>query len=264
MEPAEPRGPLPSRMLALSPLAQRSAASGAGLTLDAVGSREENVVLAPGAACTDPENASCLGCHQGFGSTTSAINTSSPPAMAEDRRSSPAVAERTAMTRADNETAALPVRCQCGLVSFSTPNMAPVALYHCHCTECRKQSASAFGTSALYPTAAFFPLAAAAAQRLKCWTRPTDAGGRMHCYFCPDCGSRLFHRAVDADGTPRATVSVKAGCVEGLDWRPAVHIYTRSAVVAIPADAESYDTLPGETPPRQEDDEDGTTPCLRT
>lgn len=167
--------------------------------------------------------------------------------MTEERRQSLALAERTAMAPANSEAATLPVRCQCGTVGFSTPNMPPVALYHCHCTECQKQSASAFGTSALYPAEAFSPLAAELALDLKCWTRPTDSGGRMHCYFCPHCGSRLFHRIVDSDGTPRATVSIKAGCIEGLDWRGAKHIYTRSAVVDIPEGAEKYDTLPGET-----------------
>lgn len=32
-------------------------------------------------------------------------------------------------------------------------------------------------------------------------------------------------------------VSVKGGCLEGLDWSKAIHIWTKSAMVPIPEDA---------------------------
>lgn len=41
--------------------------------------------------------------------------------------------------------------CQCGSVTFKTPLEKPLALYICHCTECRRQTSSAFGTSAIFP-----------------------------------------------------------------------------------------------------------------
>jgi hypothetical protein len=41
--------------------------------------------------------------------------------------------------------------CQCGAVSFRTPLPKPLALYICHCSECRRQTSSAFGTSAIFP-----------------------------------------------------------------------------------------------------------------
>lgn len=42
--------------------------------------------------------------------------------------------------------------CQCGAVTFKTPLPQPLALYICHCTECRRQTGSAFGSSAIFPT----------------------------------------------------------------------------------------------------------------
>ena len=42
-------------------------------------------------------------------------------------------------------------RCQCGAVSFLTPLPQPLALYICHCYECRLQTGSAFGASAIFP-----------------------------------------------------------------------------------------------------------------
>lgn len=46
-------------------------------------------------------------------------------------------------------------RCQCGRVTFKTPLDQPLALYICHCDECKRQTSSAFGTSAIFPC---FPL----------------------------------------------------------------------------------------------------------
>ncbi|KAI1773161.1 Mss4-like protein [Hypoxylon cercidicola] len=143
------------------------------------------------------------------------------------------------------EAKPLTVRCQCGTVSFPTPTAKPITLFYCHCTECQKQTASAFGTSAIYTAEGLFPLAAELAARLKCWTRRhADRDRTLDCYFCAECGSRVFHRIVDADGTPRATVSIKGGCIEGLDWSGGMHIYVRSAVFKIPAEWEQYETVP--------------------
>lgn len=41
--------------------------------------------------------------------------------------------------------------CQCGAVTFKTPREKPLALYICHCEGCRRQTSSAFGTSAIFP-----------------------------------------------------------------------------------------------------------------
>ncbi|XXH01630.1 hypothetical protein Hte_007990 [Hypoxylon texense] len=145
----------------------------------------------------------------------------------------------------------LTVRCQCGNVAFPTPAAKPITVFYCHCTECQKQTSSAFGTSAIFPAAGLFPLAPDLAARLTVWTRrpaeEEEKGGRsLDCYFCSACGSRVIHRIVDADGTPRATVSIKGGCIEGLewDWAGGMHIYMRSAVIEIPAEWEQYETLP--------------------
>jgi hypothetical protein len=136
------------------------------------------------------------------------------------------------------------VVCQCGDVSFETPTPAPTDVYHCHCLECRKQSASAFGTSAMFPAKGLFPLSVELVEKLSCYTRPTKSGGTMECYFCPKCGVRMFHRIRNPDGTERPTVSIKGGCIEDLDWTVGKHIFTRSAVVPIPSGVEQWRASP--------------------
>jgi hypothetical protein len=144
--------------------------------------------------------------------------------------------------------------CQCHAISFKTPLPKPLALYICHCLECRHQSSSAFGCSAMFPK---FPLpneemlssyscvlslvillqtiyiikflcprrfglvADMTANRNR---RPTDSGNLLNCYFCKKCGSRIMHVSEGKD-----IVSIKGGCIEGLDWANAVHIWCKRA-----------------------------------
>ncbi|KAK9775419.1 putative CENP-V/GFA domain-containing protein [Seiridium cardinale] len=145
-------------------------------------------------------------------------------------------------------------RCQCGAVSFKTPLSKPLALYICHCAECRRQTSSAFGTSAIFPR-----FALPQTEELACYSRPTPSGHTLYwcasltdripilllivgSYFCKTCGSRLLHT------TPgKNVVSVKGGCLDGLDWKNAIHIWTKSAMVPIPEGSECYSEEPSDS-----------------
>ncbi|KAK4195433.1 putative glutathione-dependent formaldehyde-activating enzyme protein [Triangularia verruculosa] len=134
------------------------------------------------------------------------------------------------------------VTCQCSSVSF--PLTAPLLdLYHCHCLECQRQSSSAFGTSAIFPSSSF-AIPTEVQSKLSKWTRPTKEGRTMDCYFCQECGSRIYHHIREADGTLRDTVSVKGGVIRGLKWKGSKHIYMRSAVVEIPDGVEKWEGTP--------------------
>ena len=64
--------------------------------------------------------------------------------------------------------------CQCGAVRYRITG-EPIALYVCHCRECQKQSASAFGLSLEVPRAAL-RLTSGTPRR---WTRMSDSGRRL-------------------------------------------------------------------------------------
>jgi hypothetical protein len=107
--------------------------------------------------------------------------------------------------------------CQCGGVRYEIAG-APLELYVCHCRECRKQSASAFGISVIVRQADF----RLTRGRVRTWSRPTDSGRTLDCAYCPDCGSRLWHQTVGET----ETVSVKGGSLDQPpDLRQAVHIW---------------------------------------
>lgn len=108
--------------------------------------------------------------------------------------------------------------CQCGKVRYEITG-TPLELYVCHCLECRKQSASAFGISVIVRSADV-RLMQGALQR---WSRPADSGRTVDCFFCPDCGSRVWHGSKDWD----ETISIKGGSLdEPVDLGAAVHIWT--------------------------------------
>lgn len=130
----------------------------------------------------------------------------------------------------------LKIQCQCGQISFLTSRSKPLDLYFCHCSECRRQSSSAFGTSAIFPTSEIQPFLKDHQHQLGMWTRSSKTGGTMECYFCNSCGTRIAHMTVMPDGTTKPQLSVKGGCLEGLDATNAKHIYTRNAVVPVPED----------------------------
>jgi hypothetical protein len=117
-----------------------------------------------------------------------------------------------------NESDVLLGGCQCGAVRYRLSH-TPLALYVCHCKECRKQSASAFGISFIVPKSALHVLQG----EPNVWSRPTDAGNLLDCAFCPTCGSRLWHQRHGAADV----VSIKGGSLdEPVDLGHAVHIWT--------------------------------------
>jgi hypothetical protein len=127
--------------------------------------------------------------------------------------------------------------CQCGAVRYEIIGK-PVSLYVCHCRECQKQSSSAFGISVIVKRSDF----RVTRGEVKLWSRATDSGGTLACAFCPTCGSRVWHEAIEATDT----VSVKGGSMdEPPDLQSACHIWTARKLpgVVIPETARQF---PGE------------------
>lgn len=111
--------------------------------------------------------------------------------------------------------------CQCGEVRYEI-NSEPLTFYICHCRECQKQSASAFGLSLTVPRASVKIVQG----QPKTWTRKSDRDRAVICYFCQNCGTRLFHdRSYN-----RETINIKAGTLDDPNWlHPVGNIWTQSA-----------------------------------
>lgn len=125
-------------------------------------------------------------------------------------------------------------RCQCGEVRYECFSK-PLELYLCHCRECQKQSASAFGITFEVPRSSFNLIQGTP----KYWTRLTDSGRKLKCAFCGTCGSRLWHE----NDPPSETISIKGGSLdEPIDVSNAIHVWVTRKLpgIIIPLDAKQF------------------------
>jgi len=108
--------------------------------------------------------------------------------------------------------------CQCKRFRYKLTG-PPLVFYLCHCTECQRQTSSAFGES-LRLYAKHFEINSG----LSCTERTSVTGKRRQGWFCPCCGVRIWHGTVGSD-----EINIKAGTLDDTSWLiPAGHIWTRS------------------------------------
>ncbi len=98
--------------------------------------------------------------------------------------------------------------CQCGAVRYEI-TAEPIRLAACHCSECQKQSGSAFGISMKIPAASLKVTGA-----LKSFTRTADSGHPNTAMFCPECGNRIYN----VPGYAEDVVNVKPGTLDDTAW----------------------------------------------
>ena len=116
--------------------------------------------------------------------------------------------------------------CQCGRVRYRVED-EPLAVAACHCTECQRQTGSAFGMSMVVPRDAF----RLTSGELRTFTRKAYSGGTVVCAFCPECGTRITH----APSKMPKTLNVKPGTLDDTSWlTPALHVWLASKQSWVP------------------------------
>ncbi len=110
--------------------------------------------------------------------------------------------------------------CQYGAITCRVTGV-PVTLFAWHCTECQRQSSSAFGMALWIKD----PEVKLLSGQLKEWVREMPSGKKMSCQFCPNCGTRIFHKAVNQT----QTLSIKPGTLNSTSsLMPVGHIWISS------------------------------------
>lgn len=111
-------------------------------------------------------------------------------------------------------------QCQCGAIHYRIAGEA-LTMFACHCTECQRQSGSAFGMALWIQQ----PMVEISGGTVKEWIRTLPSGKQMVCQFCPDCGTRLFHKVVGQN----QILSIKPGTLnQARNLVPAGHIWLAS------------------------------------
>lgn len=107
--------------------------------------------------------------------------------------------------------------CQCGSVRYKLEGPI-IRLNICHCSDCQRQSGSAFGMS-LVISPETFQLTSGV---LKNFEITADSGRSKIGAFCSGCGVRIYNRT-------SALMSIKAGTLDDVSWLvPNGHYWTRS------------------------------------
>ncbi len=128
--------------------------------------------------------------------------------------------------------------CQCGALRYRVEGK-PVALAVCHCKDCQRASGSAFGMSLIVRRDSFRLLSG----EPKSFTKTADSGNQVGCYFCGDCGTRIYH----SPSVMPDTLNVKPGTLDDPSWlTPDVHVWTKRkhAWVLIPDGVPSLEGQP--------------------
>ena len=111
-------------------------------------------------------------------------------------------------------------RCLCGAIHYRITD-EPITIYACHCSECQRQSGSAFGLSMWVAHDAL----EIAAGMPKCWRRHIE-DRYVDVFFCADCGTTLF---VEPQRAPEVRI-VKPGTLDDTKWlHPIGHQWVHSA-----------------------------------
>ncbi len=127
--------------------------------------------------------------------------------------------------------------CQCGAIRYTLSGALPPA-YVCHCGECKKQSASAFSMSV-----------AVAFDRLKVegvtasFEAVAYSGAIKTCYFCPKCGTRMWH---GSSASPDI-VTLKVGTIDdSAHIAPSAHLWIskKQAGISLDPSVPAFDTQP--------------------
>jgi len=111
--------------------------------------------------------------------------------------------------------------CQCGKIRYVVKG-EPLTLYICHCSQCQKQTASAFAMSLTVRSDEF----EVTQGLLKECCRPADSGANVFCRFCSECGTRVVH----GKDTRPEYINLKPGTLDDTRWLvPVAHIWTSRA-----------------------------------
>lgn len=111
--------------------------------------------------------------------------------------------------------------CLCGAVRYSLTK--PILTLACHCTNCRRQSGTAYSMNVIVQQADV-----QIQGRLQTYADRGDSGLAVSRNFCPTCGSPIFSGLEARPGI----IAIKAGTLDEPDQvKPVAQVYCDSAVV---------------------------------
>ena len=128
--------------------------------------------------------------------------------------------------------------CNCGYIRYEVTEPFAIQVA-CHCTQCQKHTQSAFSLGGMLRPEAFRLVSG----KLKSWTKTAESGNRFECWFCPECGNRIYHGNPD----PQGFLRVKLGTLDDTSViNPQVHAWVKYKQdwYEIPPGVTTFETQP--------------------
>lgn len=111
--------------------------------------------------------------------------------------------------------------CACGAIRYESTS-EPVLMLHCHCQDCQRSSGGPF-SSLVVIQAEGFELSQGS---LRFHASSSEAGGKTHRGFCPDCGSPILAKP---DTIPHL-VAIRTASLDNPSWfEPQLDAWTSDA-----------------------------------
>lgn len=112
-------------------------------------------------------------------------------------------------------------KCLCGRVTYKV-NTEPMAIFNCHCDDCRRATGSVFGTN-LFVSEDKIEIRG----KVSSYSHISDSGSRMTKLFCPNCGSLMFGK----NSAKVNVISIRAGTVDEKDLiKPMINVFMDSRI----------------------------------
>jgi hypothetical protein len=127
--------------------------------------------------------------------------------------------------------------CLCGSLRYSASG-EPTATSICHCTDCQKQTGSAFLEVVVVPKTAF-----SISGQSQQYSNAGESGRKLARVFCPRCASTVM---LDVELYPDSAL-IMAGTLDDASWfRPTVSLFCDSAQpwITMPEDVQKFDRMP--------------------
>ncbi|KAK2756112.1 hypothetical protein FQN54_005520 [Arachnomyces sp. PD_36] len=109
-------------------------------------------------------------------------------------------------------------KCHCGQTEW-TADLDNASHILCHCNACKIIGGSAFTLNQLVPKDKFNLTKG----EVKCYTYKGDSGNPVHCYYCPNCTTHVYHHQTVAGDVYVVRTSIFEGSEK---WDSTFEIYT--------------------------------------
>lgn len=111
-------------------------------------------------------------------------------------------------------------RCNCGAITLSLPEEPSKIVVACHCIDCQRRTGAPFGVGAYY-SAGVVTISGTS----KVFTHDAASGGKMHNYFCPQCGSTVYWKVTNLP----AMIGVAVGAMADPKYpAPVISVFEQS------------------------------------